>query len=160
MKDLLLILTSICFIIVMGAAVYEHIAIIPAWSSGPPASLYIFQGEHQIRAANFWMMIHPVTLLLMISALIANWNTARKRNVLIVLISYVLILGITAVYFVPTLMGFMNEPYSDTVDQSLTSKAKMWEMLSLVRLVFIAIIAYILLKTLTISNAITREVAP
>jgi hypothetical protein len=158
MKDLLLILASICFIIIFGAAVYEHIAVIPAWSSGPPVSLHIFQGEHAIKAANFWMMIHPVTLLLMIGALMVNWNTARRRNLLIVLISYALILAVTAIYFVPTLMGFMGEPYSDTVNEALTSKAKMWEMLSLVRLVFIAFLAYTLLKTLTISNAITREV--
>ena len=57
-------------------------------------------------------------------------------------------------------MGYMEMPYSDTVDEALTSEAKMWEMLSIVRMIFLGILAYILLKTLTISNAITREVAP
>ena len=160
MKDLLLILASIFFIVVFGAAVYEHLSVVPVWSAGPPASLYIFQGEHALKAENFWMMIHPVTLLLMIGALIVNWNTARKRNILIVLVSYVLILAITSVYFVPKLMGFMEAPYSDTVDEALTGEAKMWEILSIIRMIFIAVLAYLLLKALTISNAITREVAP
>src|SRR5688572_285104 len=107
-KDLLLILASICFIVVFGGAVYEHIAVVPAWSSGPPASLYLFQGDHALRAEYFWMSIHPVTLLFMIGALIVNWNTARRKNILIVLGSYILILAITSVYFVPRLIGFME----------------------------------------------------
>ena|SRR5688572_17435658 len=160
MKDLLLILASICFIVVFGGAVYEHLSVVPAWSAGAPASFHIFQGDHALRSENFWMSIHPVTLLLMIGALIVNWNTARRRNILIVLVSYVLILAITAVYFVPKLIGFMETPYSDTVDEALTSETKMWEMLSIIRMIFIAVLAYLLLKTLTISNAITREVAP
>lgn len=160
MKDLLLILASIFFIVVFGAAVYEHLSVVPVWSAGPPASLYIFQGEHALQAENFWMMIHPVTLLLMIGALIVNWNTARRKNILIVLVSYIVILAITAVYFVPKLMGYMEMPYNETVDEALTSEAKMWEMLSIIRMIILGILAYILLKTLTISNAITREVAP
>ena len=157
-KDLLLILASICFVVVFGAAVYEHIAVVPVWSAGPPASLHIFQGDHALKAENFWMMIHPITLLFMIGALVVNWRTARKRNILTVLICYALILAITTVYFVPQLIGFMETPYNDTVDADLTSRAGMWEMLSIIRMVFIAILAYLLLKSLTISNAITVEV--
>ena len=69
-----------------------------------------------------------------------------------VLGGYVLILAITAVYFIPNLMGFMETPYQDTVDEALVSKASMWETLSIVRMLFILALAYMLVSTLTRSR--------
>ena len=157
-KDLLLILASICFLMILGAAMYEHLGVVPRWSAALPASLAMFQGEYGITPQYFWIPIHPVTILLMIGALITNWNTARRKNILTVLIGYVIILIITYVYFVPVLIGFIETPYQDTVDQALVSSASTWEMLSIVRMIFILILSFILLSTLTISNAVTREV--
>lgn len=151
-KDVLLILASICFIIVVGGAVYEHLALIPTWTKAPPVSFGVFHGEYRLTSERFWMYIHPVTLLLMIGALITNWKTNRRRNLTIVLGSYFLILAITTIYFVPQLMKFMETPVQDTVDETLLHSASMWETLSLVRLVFIFGLAYFLLSTLTKSN--------
>lgn len=151
-KNFLLILASMSFIIIIGAAVYEHLAVVPSWSAAPPSSLAIFPLEHPLTAQYFWMGIHPVTILLLIGALIANWHTLRRKNILITLISYAVILAITSVYFVPQLMDFMETPASDSVDPSMVSRASMWEILSLVRLVFLIIIGYLLLSTLTKSG--------
>ena len=153
-KDLLLILASICFIIVIGAAVYEHMGVIPKWSAAPPKSFAMFHGEYASNPGSFWMSIHPVTLLLMIGALVANWRTTRRKNIMIVLGGYILILAITSVYFVPQLMGFMETPVQDSVDNALLEKASMWETLSLVRLFVLLVLAYMLLSALTRSNEI------
>jgi hypothetical protein len=153
-KDLLLILASICFIIIVGAATYEHLAVIPQWSAAPPSSFSLFNGKYPLRAQYFWIPVHPVTVLLMAGALITNWKNSRKKNILTVFIGYLAILVITYVYFVPQLMTFMETPYQDTVDEALLAKASMWETLSLIRLVVLFVLSYILLSALTKPNEI------
>jgi len=149
MKNLLLILASICFVIVLGGAVYEHIAVVPKWSAAPPRSLSMLQGDYGLNAGQFWIVIHPITLLFMISALIANWKNSRRKNILIVLGGYVLILIITSIYFVPELLDIFGTAYQDTVDEGLVERASLWETLSLIRLAFIVVLAYVILNALT-----------
>ena len=153
-KDLFLILASICFVMIIGAATYEHLAVIPQWSAAPPSSFSLFQGKYPLTAQYFWIPIHPVTILLMAGALITNWKNPRKKNIMTVLIGYLLVLVTTYIYFVPQLMGFMETPYQDTVDETLLAKASLWETLSLVRLVFLFVLGYILLYALTKPNEI------
>ena len=150
--NILLILATMSFIIIIGGAVYEHLAVVPSWSAAPPSSLAIFHLEYPLTAQYFWMGVHPVTILLLIGALITNWHTLRRINILTSLIGYAIILVITSIYFVPELMDFMGTPASDSVDQSMVSRASMWEILSLVRLGFLLIIGYLLLSALTKSG--------
>lgn len=140
---------AISFIIVLGAAVYEHTAVVPRWKLAPPASLVMFQGPYGLNTAAFWKPIHPITLALLITALIANWKTARRKLLMIHLAGYVLVLAVTFIYFVPELITFMNMPYQTTIDQSLVDRAYKWEALSLVRLTFIVGMAFTLLVSLT-----------
>ena len=149
LKNILLILASICFICVLGGAVYEHIAVVPQWSAAPPRSLSMWQGEYGLDPAYFWMAIHPVTLLLLVGSLIANWKNSRRKPILIVLGSYFLILVITFIYFVPELLSIIQTPYQDTVDENLISRSSQWEMLSIIRMLVLAVLCYILLSSLT-----------
>jgi hypothetical protein len=140
-RTISLIFASISFIIVIGAGTYEHLAVVPAWSAAVPASLTMFQGPHALAAQNFWIPIHPVTLSLMTAALLFNWRTERRKFILTTLGGYVLVLGITAVYFVPELMSLTQTTYSTTVDAELTRRANLWETLSLLRLGFLIVLA-------------------
>lgn len=151
-KDLFLILGSICFVMILGAAVYEHIAVIPAWSAAPPKSLTMYQGEYGLHAEYFWMAIHPVTLLLLIIALVTNWKNERRKSLLIVIGSYVLIIIITSIYFVPELISITSTAFQDSVDNDLVRRSSRWEMLSLVRLAALVILCVYLLRTLTKSG--------
>ena len=148
-RNVLLVLASISFIIVIGGAVYEHLALVPAWAAAVPASLTVFQGEYRITPEKFWMLIHPITLVLFVIALALHWKTPRRAFVLTPLIGYALILVITFFYFVPELMALTQTPYGATVDPELTSRAGRWETLSLVRLGFLIILAITLLFGLT-----------
>ena len=123
-KNLIYCLACLSFAIVIGGAVYEHIAIVPQWSAAPPASLAMFQGDYGVIADRFWMSIHPITLVLFIASLIFSWNTARKINILSVLVAYVIILIITATYFVPELLSILGSPFSNSVENDLVSRAK------------------------------------
>ncbi len=144
-RTITLISACISFITVIGGATYEHLAVVPVWTEAVPASLSIFQGPHALTAQNFWIPIHPITLLLMTAALLLNWKTERRKFILTTLGSYVLVLGITAVYFVPELISLTQTTYSTAVDAELTRRANLWETLSLIRLGFLIVLAITLL---------------
>jgi hypothetical protein len=140
-KEMLFALTCLSFSIVIGGAVYEHIASVPRWSAAPPVSLSMFQGKYGLNPAPFWMSIHPTTLLLFLATLVACWKTGSRIHIILPLCIYVGVLTITAIYFVPELMSITQTPISDTVDSTLTARAQTWETLSLIRLGVLILIA-------------------
>jgi hypothetical protein len=148
-RTLLLILGCISFIIVIGGATYEHAAVVPVWTSAVPASLHMFQGEYALAAPNFWIPVHPVTMILLLTGLFANWRTERRNYVLAAILGYAAVLGVTFVYFVPELMTITKSSYSTMVDADLTRRALTWQSLSLVRLGFLLVLAIVLLVGLS-----------
>ena len=144
-RTLLLILGCISFIIVIGGATYEHAAVVPVWTSAVPASLHMFQGEYGLAGWKFWIPVHPVTMVLLVTGLIANWRTERRNYVLVAIIGYAAVLGVTFAYFVPELMSIVQSSYSATIDADLTRRALLWQTLSLIRLAFMVVIAIVLL---------------
>jgi hypothetical protein len=156
-KDILYSITCLAFAVIIGGAVYEHLNVVPQWAAAPPASLAMFQGEYGLKPELFWKIIHPVTILLFIVTLILHWRSGRRKNLLIVLSTYVVILIITSIYFVPELISITSTAYSPTPDAGLTQRAKLWEVLSIVRLVVLVILSIILFIGLTKSN---RRVIP
>ncbi|QMU27768.1 hypothetical protein [Adhaeribacter radiodurans] len=148
-KDIVYSFACLSFAVVIGAAVYEHRAVVPQWSVALPASLSMFHGKYGLDAGAFWKVIHPVTLLLFILALSLSWKTTRRKNILVTLIGYVSILAITAIYFVPELMALTGTPFSETMDPSLTQRAQLWELLSQIRLAILVVLSIILFLGLT-----------
>ena len=144
-RTLSLIFASISFTVVIGGAVYEHLAVVPVWSAAVPASLTMFQGEYRLAAENFWIPIHPITLALLIVALLFNWRTQRRNYLLATIGGYVVILAVTMAYFVPELMALTQSTYSTTANEELTRRAGVWEALSLARLGFLLFLAVVLL---------------
>ncbi|HEX6125362.1 MAG TPA: hypothetical protein VFZ23_08305 [Pyrinomonadaceae bacterium] len=148
-RTVLLILGCISFIIVIGGATYEHAAVVPQWTAAVPASLSMFQGEYGLRSANFWIPVHPVTMALLVAALVTNWRTTRRNYIITTIAGYAIILAATFVYFVPELMSLVQTAYSSSVDSELTHRANTWEFLSIVRLGCLIVLAVILLMGLS-----------
>lgn len=157
LRTFVLILASICFIIVIGGATYEHAAVVPVWASAPPASLSMFQGTYALKAANFWIPVHPLTLVLLSAALILNWRTERRNFILMTIGGYLAVMVITFLYFVPELMSITGSTFSSVVDDGLRERARTWELLSLVRLGFLILLAVSLLIGLSRSHE-SREI--
>ncbi|MBP0905442.1 hypothetical protein ACFSKN_09985 [Mariniflexile gromovii] len=152
LKNIFYAFACLAFAVVIGAAIYEHLCVVPQWITAPPHSLSMFQGVYGLNPEAFWIPVHPVTLLLLFFTLVLFWKTSRKKNILIVLIGYVSILTITAIYFVPELLEITKTPYSGHVDMGLTVRAKLWELLSLVRLVTLIMLAIVFFLGLTKSD--------
>jgi len=148
-KDFIYSIACLTFVIMIGGAVYEHMNIVPRWAAAPPVSLAMFQGEYGLNPELFWMTTHPINIILFLVNLALYWKSPRRKPIAIVLITYVIILAITAIYFVPELLSIITSPFSTNIDSSLTSRAKLWETLSLVRLGVLLVLAIILLLGLT-----------
>lgn len=147
MRNILYSINALFFCIVIGGAVYEHCGVVPAWTAAPPASLTMFQGEYGLDASLFWMSIHPVTMMFFVINLVLHWRTARRKSILVPLAGYVIILTTTFIYFVPELMAITETPVG-SADAGLTSRANLWESLSLVRLAVLVVLAITLLEGL------------
>lgn len=151
-KNIFYILTCIFFCLIIGAGVYEHFAVWPMAFSEPPKSLTMFQGDYAIQPASFWKLIHPLTLILFIITLALNWRSGRRKSILISFSIYFIILAATFIYFVPQLMHITGTHYSATVDTSLQKSGNLWITLSLARMVFGVVSAFVLLSGLTITD--------
>ena len=156
MKDIIYAFACLSFAIIIGGAVYEHLNVVPQWSAGPPASLSMFQGQYGLKPELFWMIIHPVTILLFALTLIIHWRSGRRKPLVVVFISYAVILIVTSVFFVPELISITTASFAPTVDAGLTKRAALWETLSIVRLGVLIVLAIILFTGLTKPNARTR----
>lgn len=152
MRNIIYAINGLLFCTVIGGAVYEHCGVVPAWTAAPPASLSMFQGEYGLDPSLFWMSIHPVTMLFFVVNLVLHWKTARRQNILAVMIGYIAILATTFIYFVPELMAITGTRFSTVADASLTSRANTWEVLSLVRLAVLLVLAITLLLGLNRSG--------
>lgn len=148
-KNIIYSLACLCFTIMIGGAVYEHLNVVPKWSEAPPASLSMFQGKYGLNPELFWMIIHPINFVLFIIALILNWRSDRRKYILVPLVTYAVIIVITAIFFVPELISITGSPYAETIDPTLTKRASLWETLSIVRLCVLVILAMMLFLGLT-----------
>jgi len=153
-KSIIYAFACLSFAVVIGAAVYEHVAVVPRWSAAPPASLSMFQGKYGLNPTPFWKAIHPVTLLLLVASIILFWKTGSRLYLLITFAGYALVLIITFVFFVPELIAITGQVFSGNADPSLTKRAGLWETLSLVRLAFLIVLAITAFLGLTKSGAL------
>ena len=96
LKTFVLILASIAFIAVIGAAIYEHVAVVPQWSAAPPLSLSMFQGKYGLNPAPLWQSI-PDRFVADGGRVEYNWRNERRKPIATVLVVYVMILVITMV---------------------------------------------------------------
>jgi len=142
-------LACLSFSIIISAGIYEHLAIWPRLLSTPPTSLSMFQGESGLNALVFWPKIHPLALLILITTLAISWKSKRRKNVLVVLIGYLLIIGITFIYFIPELIQSVSTEYATAIDESLKIRGDFWEKLSLLRIAIAIGLAILLFLGLT-----------
>ncbi|MBX2934289.1 MAG: hypothetical protein KF825_08585 [Ferruginibacter sp.] len=109
----------------------------------------MYQGNYALQAEPFWKFVHPVTLVLLLVTLALNWKTERKKYILFTLVIYIIALIATFIYYVPELKSIIGMPYSATVDAAMQKRGSLWITLSLIRLTFIFVSAFVLIMGLT-----------
>ena len=129
-----LMLAVLLWGVLLGGVVYSNSFVMPAFLSDLPSSAVVVNGPYAINEAPFWMAIHPLVVLSTLIALIANWrNLARRKMIAVSLGVYVVVLVVTAVYFVPELLAFAASPQSNVSAAEWAPRASRWRLFSWVR---------------------------
>jgi hypothetical protein len=116
---------AVCFIQI-GAQLYAVSVVASTLSAAPPRSFAILQGEYRYDSAAFWETLPPITLLLIVFALIANWKTSR-RTLLLLALTLFIVSGLAAgLYLEPIFDEMKAAGFKDEVDASLQSRATVW----------------------------------
>ena len=114
-----------CFMQI-GAQLFALSVVASTVAEAPPRSFAILEGEYGYDSAPFWGTVPPITGLLFIVALIANWKTSR-RWLLLASFALFVIGGLLAGMLVePEFAAMTAGGYSDTVDPALQSRAATW----------------------------------
>lgn len=136
-----LTITTLVYFLMNGAQIFETALIIPAWTSNPPESLYIFQGEYGLDFKAFWIIFHSLHELTFILAILFCWKLKKIRTWLLILfVIHMAVRVWTVAYFAPTIIAFQQMPYAATSDPELLQRALEWKNLNYLRVaIFMAV---------------------
>ena len=110
----------------IGAQLYALSVVASTVSAAPPRSFAILQGEYRYDSSAFWETVPPITFLIFVIALVANWKTAR-RNLLLLALTLFIAGGLVAGFFLEPVFDEMKAiGFRDEVDPILQSRAATW----------------------------------
>jgi hypothetical protein len=157
-RQLSLFVAITCWAIIIGGVMYSHIVYFPPYLSHLPESNKLITGDYGLKDGNFWMFIHPFTILATIGTLILNWNMkVRRKFILIAGSIYALAIVATATYFLPNLFAFADSTTNTTVTPSeWYQRGQNWQHLSWIRGSSLYIGFLMLLIALTKDNSQVR----
>lgn len=114
-----------CFVQV-GAQLFALSVVASTIAEAPPRSFAILEGPYRYDSSAFWSTVPPITLLLFIVALIANWKTSR-RTLLLASFGLFLVGGLLAgLVLEPEFASMIATGHSDTIDPALQRRAASW----------------------------------
>lgn len=150
-RQFTLIIAISLWAIIIGGIVYSHIVYFPPYLSNLPESTSLVSGEYGLHEENFWMFIHPLNILFTILALILNWKIPQRRKwIALALVIYVIVIIVTAFYFLPGLSEFADSKNQPAISpEEWDQKGQTWQQLSWVRGVFMYLAFLSLLIALT-----------
>ena len=142
-----LLITTVAYLLLNGAQLFETAVLVPVWTAGPPASLHLFQGPYGLDFKKFWIIAHSLHELTFLAALFLNWKIASRRNVLVaVLLIHVAVRAWTLLYFAPVIISFQQTTVTTTIDQALQEKAALWRNLNLIRVAIFMLLSFALIS--------------
>lgn len=141
-----LLITTVAYLLLNGAQLFETAVLVPVWTAAPPASLHIFQGYYGLDFKAFWIVAHSLHELTFVAALVLNWKIATRRRVLVaVLLVHIAVRAWTLLYFAPVIISFQNTPATDTINPALQQQAAQWRDLNLVRVAIFLFLSFALI---------------
>lgn len=132
--DKWLYIATALYFVMNGAQLWETSIMVPAWTAGPPASLFFFKTAYGLDFKLFWILVHSVHEIFLLLALFFNWRFRQRRNAMLFLLLIHTGLRVwTLQYFAPTLMSFMAMDVKPVVDPGLLERATTWKNLNYLR---------------------------
>jgi len=137
LADISLISLALFYIIMLGGGNYEQLTVTNVVTSAPPKSLYMLQGPYGFKPVIFWIIFRPITILLFLLAIAANWSYSRARRKLLLFAFCVDVITTIATftYFAPETGVIAGAAYhADIVDNVQLERAQLWRNLNWIRI--------------------------
>ena len=115
-----------CCLMQIGAQLYALSVVASTVSAAPPRSFAMLQGEYAYDSSAFWSTVPPITFVLFIIALVANWKTPRRKLILFALTLFVLGGLVAGLYLEPVFDEMKAIGFRDEVDPDLQRRAAKW----------------------------------
>lgn len=129
-----LMLSVLLYGVLLGGIVYLHLVFFSVYLSNLPESTVLVNGPYALHDEYFWTLIHPLAILSLIVALIANWSNRRRRILIAMPLDiYVITMVVTFLYFVPELMAFKESATSQIPAAEWHERGIRWQHLSWLR---------------------------
>jgi len=126
LRNIALIALIVSCFLQIGAQLFAISMVASTVVEAPPRSFAIIEGPHRYDSSAFWNTVPPITAILFVVGLAANWKTPR-RKLLIIAFALFLIAGVSAGVLVePEYAAIIAVGYSDRVDPALRSRAASW----------------------------------
>ncbi|MCW3110886.1 MAG: hypothetical protein JWQ09_5392 [Segetibacter sp.] len=159
-STIILIIACIAWGILIGGVVYSHLVFFPVYLSDLPKSAEVVNGTYGMDEAIFWIIIHPILILSLIVAMIANRKYKERRNLILISFAvYAIILIISGIYFVPELMKFKSSPTSGIPASEWIKRGRNWMTYSVIRAAVILVVTFPLFMALT-KPATPKQIYP
>jgi len=114
-----------CFIQI-GAQLFAVSMIARVVPSAPPRSFAILEGTYRYVSSAFWQTVPPITGVLFLLALVANWKTDRRRLLLAAFTLFLIGGAVAGLYLEPMFDEIKGIGYRDLVDPELQARAATW----------------------------------
>lgn len=121
----LMALVASCFL-QLGAQLFALSVVASTIVAAPPRSFAILQGDYGYDSSGFWETLPPITAILFVIALIANWKTSRRLLVMAAFGLFILSGLLAGFVLEPEFAGLIADGYRDAVDPELQSRARSW----------------------------------
>lgn len=129
LPNLSLIAVTASYLMQLGAGVFALSVIGRVVTSAPPRSFAILEGAYGYDSSAFWQVMPPITGVLLLLALVANWKTRRRGLVFGALAIFVGTGILTGAFLEPMFSEIIAGGYRDTVDADLQRSASTWYLL-------------------------------
>jgi hypothetical protein len=129
-----LMLSIVLWGTLLGGIAYSHLVYFPVYLSDLPGSAVLVNGPYALNEGRFWMTIHPLLILSLIVTLILNWKVRPRRQLIAIsFVAYLVVIAVSAFYFLPELFAFARSPQSGVTAAEWSVRAQRWEILSWLR---------------------------
>jgi hypothetical protein len=122
-------LILLCFFMgaALGGGFYEHVVLVPLWSSSPPSSFSVIQPGTGVPLQTFWIPVHAGITIFVLLSLFLAWKDRRVRRWLVIgLASYIVMRVWSGLFFIPEMLAFQNVPVTSPPSPELSAKVASW----------------------------------
>ena len=126
LPDVMLVALIVSCFIQIGAQLFAVSMIARIVQSAPPRSLAILEGAYRYDSSAFWQTVPPITGVLFIAALVANWKTDRRKLLVGAFTLFLIGGAVAGFYLEPMFAEIQGVGYRDVVDPELQARAATW----------------------------------